>query len=425
MTPPPTAPTTPGFSAFRPLPFMGVIRVNNEAMKNGWKMGAPDWANLGQGQPEIGELEGAPARFDELEIDIGDHGYGPVEGIPELREAVAAHYNRLYRKNHPSQYTAANVMIAPGGRAALTRIGATLSDITLGYFTPDYTAYEDLLVTFSRIKPTWIELRPEKNWRIGHEELDARVVKDKIGALLISNPCNPTGAVVAGRELAAWTEIARTRNCTLLMDEFYSHFSFADGRVRPSISAAQCVREVNTDPVVIIDGLTKCFRYPGWRVGWVVAPVPIINALTAAGSFLDGGPSRPIQRAAVQVLEPKRADQETKATAVEFAHKQNITITALRAMGIEVPGKPEGTFYVFGDVSKLPEPLNTGEGFMYNAFKHKVLTVPGEYFDVNPHRSRPSPSPLQGFVRFSFGPPRKVLEPGLARLAEMIAKFKR
>ncbi len=417
-SPPPTTMST----AFRQLPFMGVIRVNNEAMKAGWKMGAPDWANLGQGQPEVGELEGAPARFDQLEIDIPDHGYGPVEGIPELREAVAAHYNRLYRKNHPSQYTAANVMIAPGGRAALTRIGAALDNITLGYFTPDYTAYEDLLVTFSRIKPTWIELKPEKGFKIPTEELDARIVKDKIGALLISNPCNPTGAVVSGRELAAWTEIARTRGCTLLMDEFYSHFSFNDGRVRPPISAAQCVREVNTDPVVIIDGLTKCFRYPGWRVGWVVAPEPIIQALTAAGSFLDGGPSRPIQRAAVEVLEPKRADQETQAMAKEFAIKQHLTITALRAMGIEVPGKPEGTFYVFGSIAKLPAPLNDGQAFMYEAFKHKVLTVPGEFFDVNPNKGRAGVSPLSTFVRFSFGPPRAVLEGGLKRLAEMVAR---
>src|SRR6185503_536942 len=83
--------------AFRQLPFMGVIRVNVEAMKVGFRMGDPSWSNLGQGQPEVGDIEGAPPRFDRLIIDAADHAYGPVEGIPELREAVAAHYNRLYR----------------------------------------------------------------------------------------------------------------------------------------------------------------------------------------------------------------------------------------------------------------------------------------------------------------------------------------
>jgi aspartate/methionine/tyrosine aminotransferase len=405
--------------AFRQLPFMGVIRVNNEAMKVGYKMGDPAWCNLGQGQPEVGELSGAPARFSTLEIDVADNAYGPVEGLPELREAISAHYNRLYRQGKASKYTAANVAVAAGGRLALTRIGATLENVRLGYFTPDYTAYEDLLVTFHRLDPYWIELRPEDGFRIDPEALEARVVKEKLGSLLISNPCNPTGVVVRGQELAAWVEMARRRSCTLLMDEFYSHYVYAADQSGP-VSAAAYVEDIERDPVVIVDGLTKCFRYPGWRVGWVVAPQKVIQALTAAGSFLDGGPSRPIQRAAISVLEPSRADQETQAVQRAFAEKQRITISKLREAGVEFPGKPEGTFYAFGDIGRLPAPLNDGIAFMREAFKHKVLTVPGEFFDVNPHRARPGPSPLAGFVRFSFGPPKAALESGLGRLVEMI-----
>ena len=275
-------------AAFRQLPFMGVIRVNNEAGKVGYRMGDPAWVNLGQGQPEVGELAGAPARFSDLKIDPADHAYGPVEGLPERREAIAAHYNRLYRKGQASQYTSANVAVAAGGRLALTRIGATLEKLRLGYFTPDYTAYEDLMVTFHRLDPYWIELKPENGFRIDPSALDATVLKEKLGALLISNPCNPTGVVIRGKELAAWVEMGRRRHCTLLMDEFYSHYVYA-GSERGPVSSAEFVQDVEKDPVVIIDGLTKCFRYPGWRVGWVVAPSHIINALTAAGSFLDGG----------------------------------------------------------------------------------------------------------------------------------------
>jgi aspartate/methionine/tyrosine aminotransferase len=65
----------------------------------------------------------------------------------------------------------------------------------------------------------------------------------------------------------------------------------------------------------------------------------------------------------------------------------------------------KGTFYAFGSVGNLPAPLNTGEGFMREAFKHRVLTVPGEYFDVNPNREREGRSPLTEYVRFSYGPP--------------------
>lgn len=406
-------------SAFRQLPYMGVIRVNVEAIENhGYRMGDPAWANLGQGQPEVGPMEGAPPRIETLPILPEDHAYGPIEGIGELREAIAAHYNRLYRQGKASQYTAENVAVAPGGRAALTRIGAILEKGRLGYFTPDYTAYEDLLTTFPRIEPVWIELTADKGFRLSPDELEARIVNDRLQSVLISNPCNPTGAVVKDEALKGWIDVARRHGTALLLDEFYSHFVY-DLDDRP-VSGAEFVEDVNEDPVVLVDGLTKSFRYPGWRVGWVVAPKQVIQALAAAGSFLDGGPCRPIQRAAILALEPSQADQETEAVRKVFRQKRDLTVNALTALGVEFPHHPEGTFYAFGYVGNLPAPFNDGEGFMRAAFGAKVLTVPGEYFDVNPHRSRTGPSPLKPWVRFSFGPPRPTLEAGLGRLADLI-----
>ena len=226
--------------------------------------------------------------------------------------------------------------------------------------------------------------------------------------------------VIPGEELAAWVELARRRVCTLVMDEFYSHYIYGDGVTGP-VSSAAFVEDVNEDPVVIVDGLTKNYRYPGWRVGWVIAPKSVIHTLTAAGSFLNGGPSKPIQRAAIEVLEPGRADQETDAVRVAFTRKRDLLVDRLKTLGVTFPGEPQGTFYAFGCVDDLPAPLNTGEGFMHEAFKHKVLTVPGEYFDVNPNRERAGRSPLTAFVRFSYGPPHDNVEAGLKRLAEMIS----
>jgi aspartate/methionine/tyrosine aminotransferase len=409
---------------FRDLPFMGVIHVNNEAMKAGWKMGDPAWSNLGQGQPEVGEMEGAPPRFSRLEIPLGDHAYGPVEGIPEYRRAIADHYNRLYRRGKASQYTERNVCVAPGGRAALTRLAAALDRAPLGYFTPDYTAYEDMLSTFTRIEPAHLELTAEAGFRIDPGDLEARVQRQGLRSLLISNPCNPTGAVISGAELAAWVGMARRTGTTLLLDEFYSHYVFQAGHDGP-VSAAAHVEDVNADPVVIVDGLTKCFRYPGWRSGWIVAPERVIQTVTAAGSFLDGGPSRPIQRAGIEVLQPARADQETGALRKVFGGKQRLTISRLRDMGVEFPGRPEGTFYAWGSVAKLPASISTGEKFMREGFRHRVLTVPGEFFDVNPGKRRTGPSPLASMVRFSFGPPRENLEAGLDRLGEMVRQARR
>ena len=410
-------------SSFRAVPFMGVIRVNEEAAEFGFKPGDPAWSNLGQGQPEVGELPGAPPRISHIAIEPDDHAYGPVEGIDELREAVAAHYNRLYRRGLASQYTADNVMITPGGRVGLSRCGAALDKIRLGHFSPDYTAYEDLLRTFDQVRPYRIDLSVEDGFRIELAVLAKIVKRHRLNTLLISNPCNPTGVVISGTELGGWLDMARRCACTLVLDEYYSHFVYGQDRTGP-VSGAAYVDRVDEDPVVIMDGLTKSFRYPGWRVGWVLAPRDIIRPMTAVGSFLDGGASRPIQRAAIDVLEPERCDRESAAVRGTFARKQRDSLTRLQRMGVRIPHGPEGTFYVFGSVADLPEPFNDGIDFMREGFKSRVTTVPGAYFDVDPRPVRSDVSRLHGFVRFSFGSPLDSVRAGLDRLAAMLANVR-
>src|SRR4051812_6520833 len=108
-------------SAFRQVPRTGVIYVTTEASRLGFRPGDPDWCNLGQGQPETGDLPGSPPRVNDVRIALDDQEYAPVRGLFERREAIATLYNRLYRKGMKSQYSAENVAVSGGGRAALTR----------------------------------------------------------------------------------------------------------------------------------------------------------------------------------------------------------------------------------------------------------------------------------------------------------------
>jgi aspartate/methionine/tyrosine aminotransferase len=84
------------------------------------------------------------------------------------------------------------------------------------------------------------------------------------------------------------------------------------------VSAAQHVEAVDQDPVVIFDGLTKNWRYPGWRTTWIVAPQQVIEAVSSSGSFLDGGGSKPLQRSAVPLLDPAIVRAETAAIRHAF-----------------------------------------------------------------------------------------------------------
>src|SRR5258708_21013344 len=123
-------------SAFRPVPRTGVIYVTSAAQKSGFSAADPAWCNLGQGQPETGDLPGAPSRVKRVEIAVDDQEYAPVAGIWELREAVASLYNTLYRRGLPSQYSAENVCVSGGGRASLPRTAAGLGPVNLGHFFP-------------------------------------------------------------------------------------------------------------------------------------------------------------------------------------------------------------------------------------------------------------------------------------------------
>jgi aspartate/methionine/tyrosine aminotransferase len=409
-------------SAFRTVPRTGVIYVTTEAQKLGFSLADPEWCNLGQGQPETGDLPGAPPRVKNVEVLVDDLDYAPIAGLWELREAIASLYNALYRRGMPSQYSAENVCVSGGGRMALTRAAASLGHVNLGHFLPDYTAYEELLDIFKAFTAIPILLEGEHGYAFGANDLRREILGRGLSAILTSNPCNPTGKLVDGADLARWVDTARDLDCTLLLDEFYSHYVYrAPPGQLPVESAARYVEDVDRDPVVLFDGFTKNWRYPGWRVTWTLAPKQVVEALASAGSFLDGGGSKPLQRAAIPLLQLDHVVAETKAIQSSFRSKRDYLLSQLERLGVRIDRAPEGTFYVWGNVERLPAPLNDGMGFFRAALEEKIIVVPGEFFDVNPGKRRHGrASRFKGYVRFSFGPSRSVLERAIERFERML-----
>ena len=404
---------------FRPVPRTGVIYVMTEAAKLGFHEDRDQWSNLGQGAPETGPMPGAPERVESIHVSCDDHEYAPVVGLPELRDAVAALYNSRFRRGKTSQYTRDNVAISSGGRLALTRVVSTVGHTNVGHFIPDYTAYEEILDSFGTFVPIPILRDPALGYQFSPELLEREILGRGLSAVLLSNPCNPTGSVIAGDSLSGWVGICRDLECTLIIDEFYSHYLY--DLEQTSLSAAAYVEDVNHDPVVIFDGLTKNWRYPGFRVSWTVGPPPIIEALASAASFIDGGCSRPMQQAAIPLLAQEFADQEASAIQTNFAKKRKLTLDALRSMGIVVDPAPNGGFYCWGNLSQLPGGLNSGMRFFRRALEEKVIVVPGVFFDINPGKRRPDRASLFGhYARFSFGPSLRELEGGLERLARLL-----
>lgn len=273
-----------------------------------------------------------------------------------------------------------------------------------------------------------------------HPDKIAEEIARGTSVILTSNPRNPTGKVVKNPELAEIQNICRDR-ATLVMDEFYGGYNYTSNCDGTTISSAENIEDVDEDDVLIIDGLTKRFRLPGWRIAWIVGPKEFIKAIGSCGSYLDGGANVPFQEAAVSMLEPTKVRNEMKALQRHFMvtppilifsllfiinnkqDKRDYVISRLREMGFIIKTVPDSTFYLWLDLEKLPEEISDGLNFFQACLEEKVIVVPGIFFDLNPSKRRDLfDSPCHHFVRFSYGPRMEVLKKGLDGIERVVKR---
>ncbi|KAF7295542.1 hypothetical protein MIND_01094200 [Mycena indigotica] len=422
----------------------GVIYCSDRAMANGFSYAAShEWANLGQGAPEVGDIPNAPARPKAVDLPVDSLEYAPTTGVKglsclsahhsffslasALREAVANLYNLTYRQNKESKYTYENVCIVPGGRAGLSRVAAVIGDVYTSYQVPDYTAYDQMLSSFRRLVPVPTALDPKTKYRLDIAQTKRDIQTQGLAVILASNPRNPTGQVIKGKDLKELVAIGR-EGTTVILDEFYSWYIYPDSErdYGHSISAAEYIDDVDRDSVVIIDGLTKNWRLPGWRVCWVIGPKNLVTALSQSGSFLDGGANHPLQLAAIPLLDPAHVKKEKEALQRHFKAKRDHVLKRLHNMHLDVDIPPTSTFYIWLNLEHLPAPLNNGLTFFEELLKEQTIVIPGIFFDINPsHRRNLFNSPCHHFIRISFGPPLEDLDKGLDAFERVLKKAKK
>jgi len=386
----------------------GVIYCSDRAIANGFSYVCQhEWSNLGQGAPEVGDIPGAPPRPQSITMPVDSLEYAPTTGIKALREAVANLYNQTYRKDKKSQYTYQNVCIVPGGRSGLSRVAAVIGDVYCSYQVPDYTAYDQVLSAFRRIVPVPTALETSNKYHLDIEQTKKDIRTQGLSVILASNPRNPTGQVIQGDELAELVQISR-EGTTVILDEFYSWYIYPEDEkdFGKSVSSAAYIDDVDSDSCVIVDGLTKNWRLPGWRICWVIGPKNLVTALSQSGSFLDGGANHPLQLAAIPLLDPDRVAVERVALQKHFKAKRDHVLKRLHDIGLDVAIPPNSTFYIWLNVENLPEPINNGLTFFEELLKEHTIVIPGIFFDINPsHRRNLFNSPCHHYVRLSFGPP--------------------
>ncbi len=357
--------------------------------------------NLGQGFPDRdGPIEIARAAADAILAGRGNQ-YPPGPGVPELRQAIAAHADRFYGLRYDPD---TEVLVTAGATEAIA--AAMLALVEPGdeviAFEPYYDSYAANIAMAGGVRVP-VTLRPP-GFRPDLGEL-AKAVTGRTRLILVNSPHNPTGSVFTADELAAIAELAVERDLLVVTDEVYEHIVFRGEHV--PIARFPGMRE----RTVSVSSAGKTFSFTGWKVGWVKAAPELVTAVRTAKQFLTYVSGGPFQYAIAQGL--ALPVEYYAGLREDLAAKRDLLAGGLAEIGFEVY-PPQGTYFVTTDIS----PLGERDGIEFcRALPERagVVAIPAAVFYDHADAART-------LVRFAFCKRPEVLAEALSRLSKLLSR---
>jgi aspartate aminotransferase len=335
----------------------------------------------------------------------GQTHYTPVSGLPEVRRAVAEWYGCY----HGLKVAAEQVLLSNGAKQsihnALAAVVGPGDEVIIP--TPYWVSYSDL-VEMTGAKYVLVNTTAETKFKMSPAQL-RKAITPRSRLLMLNSPCNPTGTVYTRAELEALADVVLDSPLAVLSDEIYEQLTYGD--VKPTCFAA--MKPALAEWTITISGASKSYAMTGWRMGWAVAPKPLIDAMSTIQSQETSCPSSVSQAALLAALTgPQDCVAQMRA---EFAKRREFVCRRLTEMpGIKLP-RPDGAFYAFFDVSAhFGKPLGGGPVANSSEFCRTALEV------ANVCLVQGSAFGCEGFVRMSFATSMDVLEAGLGRLEQWL-----
>ena len=317
----------------------------------------------------------------------------PPEGLPALREAIAA---RVKRVNHIDVDPATEVVVTNGGQEALfLMVLAALSPgDELIVPEPNYNTYADSLAFAGGVKVE-VETYAEDDFRADPADVRA-AVSDKARALLLVSPNNPAASVISPPDMRAMLDIAIENDLIVIADDIYDLFVYDDfEHVSPASLPG------GKERTLTLNALSKAYSMTGWRVGWIVGPADLMARVRELKAAISGGTSVISQHAGIAALTGPQDAVEMMAEA--YRRRRRLVLDALDAMGIQY-GLPQGGQFVFADISFTG--MDSGEVAQRILTEQHVLAYPGSAFSKD----------RKDYLRMTFLQPEAQLIEGLERM---------
>jgi aspartate aminotransferase len=356
-----------------------------------------DVVDLSVGEPDFPTPDNVK-RAAVAAIEANFTKYTPAGGTVELKQAILDRH----RTDYGTDYKLNEVIAGVGGKHEIFNLMQVLvnpgDEVIIP--VPYWVTFKDV-VNYAGGTTVFAPTDEANGFNLTAAML-APYVNSRTKALIINSPSNPSGAVIPRRELEKIFEMAKDNGFWIVADECYCRFLYDD---EPFSMASLPDAK---DTVIVAGSLSKTYAFTGWRIGFALAPAPVISAINNLQSHSTSNPTSIAQKAAIEAV---RGPQDSVvAMLAEFRKRRDYMISRLRAIdGVSV-NTPQGAFYAYPNLGKLLKgrvktPFEFSEKLLTEQF---VATVPGEAFGTDAH------------IRLSYACSMKDLERGLDRFEAFV-----
>jgi aspartate aminotransferase len=324
--------------------------------------------------------------------------YTAASGTLELKKAIC----RRHHDDYGTNYTPAECLITVGGKHGIFNLTQALiqpgDEVLIP--VPYWVTYKDV-VNYAGGRCVFVPTSEESGFTFTAKDLEPHITS-KSRLMIINSPSNPSGAVLSPEDFQGIYQLAKKHGITLMTDECYCRFLYDSEPF--SIAAQPDAKE----HVVVAGSLSKTYAMTGWRIGFVLAPQPLISAMGKLQSHSTSNPTSISQKAALEAV--SGSQESIPVMLAEYRARRDYVVGRLRAIpGVKIV-EPRGAFYAYPNVSVafrngITSAMQFSEKLLSQAH---VAVVPGEAFGTDEH------------VRISYATSMKELERGLDRIEKFI-----
>lgn len=360
-----------------------------------------DIVSLGVGEPDFA----TPPFITQAGVDdllAGGTHYTSNWGRKDLRELIA----KRYQERHHAAFSPDNEVLATVGASEAVDLSIrALADPGDEFVIvdPSYVCYRPDIM-FAKAEPVAVEAHEDAGFQLDPDAIRGAVTP-KTKAIVVNNPCNPTGALYARGALEEVATIARDADCYVISDEIYEDLVYG-GETHTSFAALNGMK----DHSIVISGFSKGFAMTGWRLGFACGNAEVIGAMMKVHQYGIMCAPSPAQAAAVSALKDPRTPAAVEEMRKEYDRRRQLCVKGFNAVGLPCP-TPHGAFYVFPSIKSTG--LSSDE-FCERAIKEaRVAIVPGSAF---------GPAG-EGHFRVSYATAYEKIEEAIRRLGDFVKRL--